>query len=176
LSASSDEFVECFESLSVNEQLGVERSIDLLAELGPALTRPYADTIRGSKFANMRELRTQVGGRPLRAFCAFDPIRTAIVLIGGDKTGDDRFCDHYIRIADDLYTRDLGELKRKGTHLMPTRPWSETRAKLKPGIVAQAKAEAEAIAVPLRALRKARDYTQDTIAEALGFPSRRFPR
>jgi len=51
---------------------------------------------------------------------------------------------------------------------MRTRPWSETRAKLNPEIVAQAKAEAEAIAVPLRALRKARDYTQDTIAEALG--------
>ena len=92
-----------FDSLSINEQLGVERSIDLLAELGPGLTRPYADTIRGSKFANMRELRTQVGGRPLRTFYAFDPIRTAIVLIGGDKTGDDRFYDRFIRIADALY-------------------------------------------------------------------------
>ena len=62
----------------------------------------------------MRELRTQVGGRPLRTFYAFDPIRTAILLIGGDNTGDDRFYDRFIRIADDLFARHLGELKRKG--------------------------------------------------------------
>jgi transcriptional regulator with XRE-family HTH domain len=51
---------------------------------------------------------------------------------------------------------------------MPTRPWSDTLAKLNHEIVAQAKAETEAIAAPLRALRKARDFTQDTIAETLG--------
>ena len=62
----------------------------------------------------MRELRVQSGGHPLRIFYAFDPRRTAILLIGGDKTGDDRFYDAYIPIADRLYEAYLAELRREG--------------------------------------------------------------
>jgi hypothetical protein len=50
----------------------------------------------------MRELRVQSGGRPLRVFYAFDPRRSAILLIGGDKTGDGRFYERMIPIADAL--------------------------------------------------------------------------
>jgi len=54
------------------------------------------------------------GGRPIRVFYAFDPRRTAILLIGGDKTGDDRFYDKYVPIADGLYDEHIEELRKAG--------------------------------------------------------------
>ncbi len=62
----------------------------------------------------MRELRVQSGGGPIRVFYAFDPRRAAILLIGGDKTGDDRFYQTMIPIADRLYDDHLEELRKKG--------------------------------------------------------------
>ena len=62
----------------------------------------------------MRELRVQNGGNPLRVFYAFDPRRTAILLIGGDKTGQDRFYREYVKLADDLYDVYLHELRAEG--------------------------------------------------------------
>ncbi len=62
----------------------------------------------------MRELRTQSHGMPLRVFYAFDPRRTSILLIGGDKSGNDRFYEEYVPIADALYDQHLEELKREG--------------------------------------------------------------
>jgi hypothetical protein len=62
----------------------------------------------------MKELRTQHAGRPLRTFFAFDPRRTAILLIGGDKTGDARFYERVLPVADDLYDRYLAELRKEG--------------------------------------------------------------
>lgn len=62
----------------------------------------------------MRELRTQIGGKPNRTFYAFDPRRAAILLIGGDKTGNDRFYEEYVPVADDLYDIHLKELAKEG--------------------------------------------------------------
>ena len=62
----------------------------------------------------MRELRIQFGGRPLRTLYAFDPWRRAILLIGGDKTGNDRWYAEYVPIADDLYDQYIDELKKEG--------------------------------------------------------------
>ena len=62
----------------------------------------------------MRELRVQRGGRPIRIFYAFDPRRTSILLIGGDKTGNDRFYDEYVPLADRLYDEYLSELNQEG--------------------------------------------------------------
>ena len=62
----------------------------------------------------MRELRIQSQGNPIRVFYAFDPRRSAILLIGGDKTGNDRFYDTYIPIADRLYDQHLKELNEEG--------------------------------------------------------------
>jgi hypothetical protein len=62
----------------------------------------------------MRELRVQSAGRPLRILYAFDPRRTAILLIGGDKTGDDRFYETYVPLADRLYDIYLEELRKEG--------------------------------------------------------------
>jgi hypothetical protein len=58
----------------------------------------------------MRELRSQCAGRPLRTFFAFDPRRTAILLIGGDKTGNDRFYEEFIPLADKIYDQPLKEI------------------------------------------------------------------
>jgi hypothetical protein len=62
----------------------------------------------------MRELRVQSGGRPLRIFYAFDPRRTAVLLIGGDKSGNKRFYTRMIRIADRLYDEHIDELRKEG--------------------------------------------------------------
>ena len=62
----------------------------------------------------MRELRVQSAGKPLRVFYAFDTRRVAILLIGGQKSGDDRFYGKYIRLADDLYDAYLAELRQEG--------------------------------------------------------------
>ena len=62
----------------------------------------------------MRELRTQHEGRPYRTLYAFDPRRTAILLIGGDKTGNDRWYEEFVPIADDLYDAHLRELRKEG--------------------------------------------------------------
>lgn len=61
----------------------------------------------------MRELRVQSGGKPLRIFYAFDPRRVAILLIGGDKTGDERFDERMIPVADALYDEHLTELEKE---------------------------------------------------------------
>ena len=62
----------------------------------------------------MRELRVQHRGRPLRVFYAWDPRRVCILLIGGDKTGDDSFYERMVQIADDLYDDHLETLLREG--------------------------------------------------------------
>ena len=110
----TDEFGQWWESLDADEQESVAVSVELLRSLGPSLPRPHSDTVNGSRHSNMKELRTQHRGRPLRTFYAFDPRRSAILLIGGDKTGDDRFYDRMIPLADRLYEEYLEELRQEG--------------------------------------------------------------
>ncbi|HBV6392382.1 TPA: type II toxin-antitoxin system RelE/ParE family toxin [Klebsiella aerogenes] len=80
---------------------------------GPELSRPYADTIKGSRYKNMKELRVQFSGNPIRAFYAFDPIRRAIVLCAGDKSNDKRFYEKLVRIAEDEFEAHLKALESK---------------------------------------------------------------
>jgi hypothetical protein len=110
----TDEFEQWWNSLTEGEQDAVDRSVGLLERLGLSLSRPHADTVYRSRHSNMKELRTQHAGRPLRTFFAFDPRRTAILLIGGDKTGDPRFYERLLPVADDLYDRYLAELRKEG--------------------------------------------------------------
>ena len=88
--------------------------VELLMEHGPNLPYPYSSDIRSSRHGVMRELRAQSGGSPIRVFYAFDPRRTSILLIGGDKTGNDRFYEEYVPVADDLYDEHLEELRKEG--------------------------------------------------------------
>ncbi len=87
---------------------------ELLMEHGPRLAFPFSSAIRGSRHSHMRELRVQSGGKPIRVLYAFDPRRCAILLIGGDKTGDDRFYATTVPLADRLYDEHLDELRREG--------------------------------------------------------------
>jgi hypothetical protein len=108
------EFRDWWDSLKVAEQESVFASVELLRRDGPTLGRPHADRLKGSKHSNMKELRTQHQGRPYRTFFAFDPRRTAILLVAGDKTGDDRFYDRLIPKADTLFDEYLREIKKEG--------------------------------------------------------------
>ena len=110
----TDEFLAWWRTLSESQQDALQASIELLESNGPSLSRPHADTVKGSRHPNMKELRTQCAGKPLRSFFAFDPRRAAILLIGGDKTGDRRFYDKMIPIADALYDEYLNELRKEG--------------------------------------------------------------
>ncbi|HEX2211856.1 MAG TPA: type II toxin-antitoxin system RelE/ParE family toxin [Longimicrobium sp.] len=106
----TDEFGEWWDGLSVAEQIAIGAVVDLLVEHGPRLGHPHSSGIRGSRHRHMRELRVQHQGRPYRILYAFDPRRTAILLIGGDKTGNDRWYASFIAIADDLYDLHLREI------------------------------------------------------------------
>lgn len=85
--------------------------IELLRSKGPALGRPYADRLKGSRFANMKELRVNARRLAIRIAFAFDPNRKAILLVAGDKRGvnQSRFCRQLIALADALYARHLSK-------------------------------------------------------------------
>lgn len=85
----TDEFGDWWASLTEAEQVSLAASVQLLEARGPSLGHPHSSGINGSRHGHMRELRTQHAGRPYRTLYAFDPRRMAILLIGGDKTGDD---------------------------------------------------------------------------------------
>ncbi len=110
----TDEFAAWFEAASEPVQDDVDRSVGLLEQKGPNLSHPYSSGIKGSDYEHMRELRVQSGGHPIRIFYAFDPRRTAILLIGGDKTGDGRFYETFIPRADQLYAEYIDEIRREG--------------------------------------------------------------
>jgi hypothetical protein len=110
----TDEFGEWFDTFGEREQNRLFAAIQRLEASGPDLDYPHTSGLAGSRHSRMREMRVQIGGRPIRVFYAFDPRRSAILLIGGDKTGDARFYDRMIPIADDLYDAHLEELRREG--------------------------------------------------------------
>ena len=87
----------------------------LLAEFGPNLGRPTVDTLKGSRHANMKELRFAWSGQVWRVAFAFDLQRQAILLVGGDKGGADqrRFYKRLISVADARYDEHLGALPQR---------------------------------------------------------------
>ena len=110
----TDEFGDWWACLSEAEQESLDASVRLLEERGPNLGFPHTSGVYNAKYSHMRELRTQHDGRPLRTLYAFDPRRAAILLIGGDKTGDDRWYDVNIPIADRLYDEHIEQLRKEG--------------------------------------------------------------
>ena len=111
---ATDEFAGWFEALTENEQVSVGRVVELLVEHGPSLPFPYSSGIATSRHRHMRELRVQHEGRAYRVLYAFDPRRSAILLLGGDKTGNDRWYEEHVPVADTLYDEYLRELEREG--------------------------------------------------------------
>ena len=107
----TDEFKLWFEGLNESEQEAIDRIVGLLQERGVTLEFPFSSGIKGTKVAGLRELRIQQAGRPYRILYAFDPIRQAVLLVGGDKTGDSRWYEKAVPLAEKLfseYLRGLG--------------------------------------------------------------------
>src|ERR1700691_617652 len=85
--ATTDEFDDWFAELDEDGQAELIAKVELLKLLGPQLSRPHADTLNGSKHANMKELRASTKSCVMRIAFAFDPDRAAILLVGGNKSG-----------------------------------------------------------------------------------------
>ena len=110
----TDEFEDWWDSLSEDEQEDIRVGVLLLRQFGPSLRFPYSSGVMTSKHPHMRELRMQHGGQPYRVLYAFDPRRTAVLLIGGVKTGDERWYQVFVPVADRLYDEYIAELKKEG--------------------------------------------------------------
>ena len=110
----TDEFGIWLNSISDSDQDRVAENVGRLVQYGWLLDHPYSSKVFSSRHSHMRELRVQSGGNSIRVFYAFDPRRTAILLIGGNKTDDKRFYREYTPIADHLYDQHLNELRREG--------------------------------------------------------------
>jgi len=109
----TDQFEYWWDGLDVSEQEDVAAVVMLLGKFGPQLPFPYSSAISGSRHGHMRELRIQHKGEPYRVLYAFDPRRSAILLIGGNKTGKDRWYDETIPAADNLYDEHLRMLEQE---------------------------------------------------------------
>ena len=106
----TDEFGDWWNNLSEGEQDSVAAKVQLLEQLGPHLPYPHSSGVNTSRHSHMRELRIQHRGDPYRVLYAFDPRRMAILLIGGCKTGGDRWYERMVPVADDLYDEHLKEI------------------------------------------------------------------
>ena len=111
----TDEFERWWNGLTEVEQEDINAKVILLQRLGPSLRRPHSDVIALSKHPKMKELIIQHSGKPYRVLYAFDPRRSAILLIGGDKTGDNRWYERFVPIADRLYDEHIATLKKEGS-------------------------------------------------------------
>jgi hypothetical protein len=104
---------EWLETLSPADRVRMGRRFDELRHHGPTLGRPKADSVKGSRHHNMKELR--LSKSPVRALFAFGPDRRAIVLVGGSKAGrEKRWYPAYVRAADRLFTDHLKTFRREG--------------------------------------------------------------
>jgi hypothetical protein len=103
-------FAEWLDTLSEGLRRKILAHSELLVRFGPNLGRPKVDTVEGSSYPNMKELRVQYKGGPWRILFAFDPDCRAILLIGGNKGGDKRWYTKNIPIADERFRRHLDSL------------------------------------------------------------------
>jgi hypothetical protein len=109
-----EEFAEWLNELTEDVRTEILAHAVLLRERGPQLgrPRPYVDTVKGSSFTNMKELRVQFRGDPWRVLFAFDPNRAAILLVGGNKQGDKRWYKKHVLIADERFRRHMQRLEQ----------------------------------------------------------------
>ena len=105
----TDEFQAWFLDLSAEDQASVVNVVRKLEIGGIALGRPHTGHLEGTN-EPLRELRPKQGRSPLRIVYAFDPRRRAVLLIGGDKSGDRKFYARLIPIAERLWRQYLAEL------------------------------------------------------------------
>jgi hypothetical protein len=112
-----DAFEMEFEAMVAEVQDELIATAKLLQDYGPKLGRPHADTLNGSQFANMKELRFRAAGGVWRVAFAFDPNREGILLVAGDKSGgsEDRFYRRLIAKADERYAEHPAATKKPPT-------------------------------------------------------------
>jgi hypothetical protein len=103
-----------YKALNAEDTNRITAAINRLQRAGPTLGRPSVGSIRGSRHHNMKELRSSGGN--LRALFVFDPRRRAVVLVGGDKTGDWKgWYERNIPSADRLYDQHLRGIGKEGS-------------------------------------------------------------
>jgi hypothetical protein len=107
------DFVPEFRALSENVQDEIAALVEKMQVIGPLMKRPASDTLDGSRFPNMKELRFEADNGVWRVAYAFDPTRKAILLVAGDKSGvsQKRFYRSLIRKADRRFAEHLNELE-----------------------------------------------------------------
>ena len=110
----TDEFEEWWGGLDADEQDSVAGVVQLLEKEGPMLPFPYSSDIRTARKHDIRELRIQHAGRAYRVLYVFDPRRSALLILGGDKTGGDRWYEVNVPRAEKIYDAYLQELRREG--------------------------------------------------------------
>jgi hypothetical protein len=107
----TDEFGDWFESLSAEEEKAIVNVVRKLEVLGLQLGYPHSSAIEGAPVA-FRELRPKGGESPLRVIYAFDPVRDAVLIIGGDKSNDPKFYDRILPEASKIWQQYLAELRK----------------------------------------------------------------
>ena len=107
----TDDSKAWWSELADAERISVGRAVLLLEERGPHLPFPYSSGLKGSRYSAMRELRVQHQDQPYRVLYIFAPRRVALLLLGGDKTGDDRWYEKNIPLADLIYDNYLAEME-----------------------------------------------------------------
>ena len=110
----TDDFGAWWDRLTAAEQTSISASVHLLETFGATLGHPHSSHVHGSRHSHMRELRVQHQGRPYRVLYAFDPHRVALLLIGGDKTGNNRWYEVFVPQADALYDAHIETLRHEG--------------------------------------------------------------
>lgn len=107
-----NKFEEEFDELDQKVQDELLAHAVFLEKFGPQLGRPYVDTLKGSKYSNMKELRFKAANGVWRVAFAYDPKREAILLIAGNKSGvsEKRFYKELIRKADERFDNYLDNL------------------------------------------------------------------
>ena len=110
-----DEFEPEFDALPEDVQDEALAQAKLLEQFGPQVGRPRVDTLSGSHYANMKELRFDAAGGVWRVAFAFDPIRRAILLVCGDKSGgsEKKFYKRLIARADERFGSHLARLQKE---------------------------------------------------------------
>lgn len=110
----TDAFGQWWDTLTADQQDAVADRVELLQQGGPNLRRPVVDTISGSAHSNMKELRVSKGGA-LRVLFIFDPLRRAVLLLGGNKSGQwEQWYREAIPVADALYDEYLEDIRKEG--------------------------------------------------------------
>ena len=106
-------FESWFAAQGQSARVAILAHLKALEAEGPHLGRPYCDTLKGSKVANLKGLRVQVGGEPYRVLFAFDVERSAVLLVGGNKTGDKRWYEIHIPIAERIFTTWEAQIRKR---------------------------------------------------------------